>query len=471
MEAEISNYYLTRLCLQKGLAIIYLIGFLIIINQYTALVGEKGLLPLDSFLKRSNFLSSPSLFWLKANNLVFMLAAFTGLLLSVLALTGISERYGIWFSVLVWFSLWLLYLSFVNFGQTFYGFGWEILLLEAGFLAIFLGSADTSPPVLVIWLYRWLLFRLMFGAGLIKIRGDECWRDLTCMYYHYETQPAPNPLSMYFHFLPRWFHKLEVLFTHIIELVIPFLYFIPRTIGVVAGLTAIIFQVILILSGNLAWLNYITIVIAFSCLDDQFLQNFIPLSVPETAALGLERQFVVGVLTILVAWLSIKPVKNLISSRQAMNQSFDNLHLVNTYGAFGSVTRDRYEVIIEGTLDQEITPDTNWQEYEFKTKPGRIDRRPGLMSPYLHKLDWQIWFAAMSPHYYHPWFKNLMHKLLYGDSATLKLLDSDPFQGNVPAYLRASLYLYKFNTDKNKKTYWDREYIQEYFPVIKNTTY
>jgi len=465
--AEVTHYWLTRFCFQKALGFVYFIAFLIAINQFRPLIGEHGLYPVPLFLKRANFWDAPSLFWLDSSDRFISLILWGGLVLAVAALTGLSDNFGIYVSTAVWFLLWFFYLSLVNIGQVFYGFGWETLLLETGFLAIFLGSSDTSPPKIVIWLLLWVLFRVMFGAGLIKLRGDQCWRDLTCMNYHYETQPLPNPLSWYFHKLPPLLHKAETLFTHFVELVAPWGLFLPPPFRYITGILMLVFQGTLILSGNLSWLNYITIVLCIPCFDDKFLSRFIPVSVPAVEPLGWMRQGFVFALLALVLYLSIRPTVNLISPRQVMNTSFEPLHLVNTYGAFGSVTRTRNEIIIQGTGDTVITGATKWRDYEFKGKPGDVRRQPCIVSPYHYKLDWQIWFAAMSPYYYHPWFLNLTAKLLKGDRATLKLLANDPFPNAPPRYIRAELYEYHF-TGSRKKTgaWWQRTYVREYLPPV-----
>ena len=209
-----SSYWLTRLCYQRALAFVYLTVFLGTAWQFRSLIGKHGLLPAQLFLERVPFRSNPSLFYLNSSDPFIATVTWLGVALSFLALSGVSERFGVYFSAAVWALLWFFYLSIVNIGQTFYSFGWEIMTLEAGFLAIFLGSRDTKPPALIFWFLRWLLFRLMFGAGLIKIRGDACWRDLTCMFYHYETQPIPNPLSWYFHHMPQGFLKFQTLPDH-----------------------------------------------------------------------------------------------------------------------------------------------------------------------------------------------------------------------------------------------------------------
>ncbi|HUP58312.1 MAG TPA: lipase maturation factor family protein [Bdellovibrionota bacterium] len=470
-----ADYWLTRFWFQRGLGFIYFIGFLILLNQFRALCGENGLLPARLFLKRIDFWDSPSLFFISSSDRFLWAMAALGLLLSVSAMTGLSDAFGLVPSLLVWAALWALYLSFVNIGQTFYGFGWETLLCETGFLAIFLGPTRAAPPVIVIWLLRWILFRLMFGAGLIKIRGDECWRDLTCMKYHYETQPMPNPLSWYFHQQPMWIHKAGVLFTHVVELVVPFLYFGPSKIRHAAGILTIVFQATLILSGNLSWLNYITIVIAIACFDDSILPSFgqaklFPpleglLPVPQAAADTALPPGVTLALAALVGVLSIRPVMNLLSRAQMMNTSFDSLHLVNTYGAFGSITRERYELVIEGSDDAIVTPQTKWREYLFKGKPSEPERTPPVVSPYHLRLDWQMWFAAMSPYRDHPWILNLVSKLLQGDRATLGLVRGNPFGEKPPRHVRVEHYLYRFAPPGSRET-WTRTRVASYLPPL-----
>jgi hypothetical protein len=370
--------------------------------------------------------------------------------------------------MLVWLVLWALYLSIVNVGQTFYGFGWESLLLEGGFLAIFLGASDTAPPVLVIWLFRWLVFRLEFGAGLIKLRGDPCWRNLTCLDYHHETQPMPNPLSWYFHHLPRRLHRVEVLGNHVAQLVVPFGLFAPQPIAGVAGAIIVITQLWLVLSGNFSWLNVLTIALATSAFDSSWLHRVIPLSPPPMPDLPVWQASVVIALTVLVAALSWWPVRNMASRRQYMNASFNALHLVNSYGAFGSVTRVRNEVVIEGTREAKITPTTEWKEYEFKGKPGDLRRRPPQVAPYHLRLDWMMWFAALSAVYAESWFVPLVSKLLRNDAPTLKLLRGNPFPEAPPAFIRARLYRYRFTTRKERREtrqWWARQLVGEYMPL------
>ena len=463
------DYDVARVLFQRGLALIYVMAFLVAVRQFRPLLGERGLLPAPHFLAAVPFGSAPSLFHLRYSDRLFGVVAWTGLVLALAALTGLTDLVPLPVAMLVWLALWALYLSIVNIGQTFYSFGWETLLLEAGFLAIFLGNATTATPLPLVVLVRWLLFRVEFGAGLIKMRGDPCWRDLTCLYYHHETQPMPNPLSWHFHHLPKRFHRLEVLGNHGAQLVVPFLLFFPQPVASLAALAIVVTQGWLLLSGNFSWLNLITIVLAAMAFDDGTLGLVVPLAQGSPPGPELWHGAVVIVVTGIIAVLSYRPARNLVSRRQLMNSSFDPLHLVNTYGAFGSITRERFEIVIEGTDEAVLTPSTRWREYEFKGKPGDIRRRPPQYAPYHLRLDWLMWFAAMSSPAYHEWFLPFLLRLLEADRPTLGLLGNDPFAGVAPRYVRALLYLYRFTTPAERKAdraWWSRQLVGEYVPPL-----
>jgi hypothetical protein len=388
-------------------------------------------------------------------------------------------------------GLWIVYGSFVHVGQTFYGYGWEMLLLEAGFLAVFLapvwpwrwpaglrakvprGAPRSVPSLPVIWLYRWLLFRLMLGAGLIKLRGDVCWRDLTCLVYHYETQPNPHPLSWLWHQAPTWVQSGGVLVNHFVEVVVPFGLFGPRRLRTIAGACTALFQITLILSGNLSFLNWLTLVITLACFDDAFWRRLLPAGwvmrtvEPAAAPLGRVARAVSVGLVVLVAWLSIEPVANMLSPRQQMNAGYDPLHLVNTYGAFGSVSRVRHEVVLEGARANrgEGSAELDWREYELPCKPGDPDRAPCWVTPYHYRLDWQMWFAGLSRAERQPWIFNLTYKLLEGDPDVLALFSYNPFPDAPPTYVRASLYEYHF-THWGERGWWTRSRVGSYLPPL-----
>jgi Lipase maturation factor len=465
---EAPDYWLARLVIERGIGAIYVIAFLVALRQFTPLLGERGLLPVPEFVAYVPFRASPSLFHLRYSDRLLRACAWTGLALGLLVVAGVPDGWPLPLEMLVWAALWGLYLSIVNVGQTFYSFGWETLLLEAGFLAIFLGPAWTFTPLPLIYLLRWLVFRVEFGAGLIKLRGDECWRDLTCLYYHHETQPMPNPLSWYFHRLPKTLHRAEVLGNHVAQLVVPWFLFAPQPVATVAGLVIVATQSWLVLSGNFSWLNVITIVLACASFDDAALGRVLSIG-PASLESSLPHAVLVIALTLLVLGLSYRPAKNLLSPGQLMNSSFDPLHLVNAYGAFGSVTKKRYEVIIEGTADRDPTSASEWREYEFRAKPGDVMRRPPQYAPYHLRLDWLMWFAAFSSPRYHEWFMPLLTKLLEGDRATVALLRRDPFPDGPPRVVRARLWLYRFTTvaERHKTgAWWHRTFVGEYAPAV-----
>jgi hypothetical protein len=465
MADGLSGYWYSRFVFERALALVYLTAFVCAANQFVPLLGEHGLLPATRFVRYVPFRASPSLFFFISTDTAFRIAAWTGIVLASTALLGIVDRQSAAAGAAIWAAMWVLYLSFVNVGQTFYGFGWETLLLEAGFFAIFFGGRFTAPSIVMIAIWRWLLFRVMFGAGLIKIRGDSCWRDLTCLDYYFETQPMPNPLTWYFHWLPHGVHRAGVVVNHVAELAVPFAYFAPQPIAGIAGLVTILFQLILIVSGNLSWLNWITIVLCIPTLDDRWF-SWLPMAVPALHEPQFAQRLVVYAAAALVAVLSIGPIGNMLSPGQIMNTSFEPLHLVNTYGAFGSITRSRNEIVVEGTDDAVITAATRWREYEFKGKPGDPARRPPQVAPYHLRLDWLMWFAAMSTPDEHPWFASLLAKLLEGDAETLSLLRTNPFPDRPPRYVRALYYRYSFTTREERREsgrWWNRELIGTYF--------
>lgn len=474
------SYWLTRFVLLRLLGFVYLAAFLSVALQIVPLIGSHGLTPLRDYLERvteqtgsrgASFVALPSVFWFGASDTALRVLAWLGVGLSALLLCGYANA-------LTLFVLWLVYGSFVHVGQIWFGYGWDIQLLETGLLACFLCPLldlrpfpARPPPTPIIWLFRWLCVRIMWGAGLIKLRGDECWSNLTCLDYHYETQPIPGPLSRYFHFAPSWTHRAGVLFNHLVELIAPFFAFGPRRLRHGAGILFVIFQCFLIASGNLSFLNWLTLVPAIACFDDSFWSRLLPralvaraerarseararadagrptdsdeLVLPSRAPKADWGDRVTALVFGLVALLSVFPVVNLLSDQQAMNRTYNPLAFVNTYGAFGSVGRERYEIIFEGT-DDEPEATARWKAYEFKCKPGDPARRPCLITPYHYRLDWQIWFAAMTSPNGAPWAVHLVWKLLQNDGAALSLLAKSPFPSKPPKYVRAVLYRYQF---------------------------
>ena len=469
--------------LLRVLGVVYAVAFLATARQILPLIGSQGLLPVDPYLHRlrdylgstaAGFIRLPSLFWFWHSDAVLLIAAWTGFALACVVVLGFANA-----PLLA--VLWALYMSFVHAGQDWYSYGWETQLLETGFLAIFLCPLvdprpfpRRAPPAPLIWLFRWLIFRIMLGAGLIKLRGDRVWRDLTALYHHFETQPIPGPLSRWFHFLPRLALRAGVMFNHVAEIIAPWFVFGPRTLRRIAGVVIILFQLSLILSGNLSFLNWITIVPALACLDDacwaRILPNFLVRRATHAAAHARPSKAMrtTGLAVAgLVVLLSFQPVMNLLSARQMMNTSFDPLDLVNTYGAFGSVGRERLNVVFEGTDDAVPNDDATWKAYPYQDLPVDLAKAPPQIAPYQPRLDWQMWFAAMGTPGQYQWTLHLVWKLLHNDPGTLSLFGGNPFPGHPPRYIRAVLYRYHFAPPGNPQhLWWEREKINLWLPAL-----
>ena len=491
---EPGTYWVTRFVLQRGLAAVYLVAFVVALRQFRPLCGEDGLLPIGDYVDRFAFRERPSLLYVSPTDRAAAWLARAGVALSALALLGVPSMLGTPVAVAVWVALWALYLSFANAGQLFYGYGWESMLCEAGALAVFLGGWDVATPAVTVWLFRWLLLRNMLGAGLIKLRGDDCWRDLTCMHHHYETQPMPNPASWFAHHLPDRVHRVEVAGNHVVELAVPLLYFAPQPVSGVAGAITVAFMGWLLLTGNFSWLNALTVVLACSLFADPQLAAVangllavasgsaaavgavgvdLALSVPEVAASGWFTALAWTYALVVLA-LSYHPVRNMLSAGQRMNTSFDPLNLVNAYGAFGHVTKTRYELVVQGTTDEVVDDDTEWETYEFHGKPTDVSRRPPQWAPYHLRLDWQLWFAAMQPLSRNPWFLHFLAKLLDADEGTLSLVRTDPFDGERPEHVRALRYEYRYTTPAERREtgdWWRRERVGTYAgPMARDST-
>ena len=443
------DYEIARQVLQRGVAALAFVAFLSTLNQFRPLLGEHGLLPVPELLRRVSRLRGPTLFRWGYTDRRLVAVAVTGMVLAASVVLGLPQLAPPFVPMLVFLALWILYLSIVNVGQTFYGFGWEMLLCEALFTVAFLGSNDQPPPLTILVLVWWLVFRLEFGAGMIKIRGGREWRDLTALMYHHETQPMPNPLSRQAHLLPKWFHRGEVLGNHFAQLVVPFFLFVPGPVGSIAATIIILTQLWLIVTGNFAWLNWITVVLAASAITDSAWHWLIP-AVP--ADLGTDAAMtpfwwfaIVAVVTLLLVVLSWWPIRNLLSRRQLMNASFNRWMLVNAYGAFGTVTKRRIEFVVEGTLDEVPDEGSEWREYAFKGKPGDVRRIPRQWAPYHLRLDWLMWFLPLG-RMWEPWFEVFLLRLLQADAPTLRLLRHDPFDGRPPTWVRVHAYRYRFTT-------------------------
>ncbi|XP_043567799.1 lipase maturation factor 1 isoform X2 [Chiloscyllium plagiosum] len=485
VQVQPGTFWLTRIVLLRSIAFIYFVAFSVAYQQNKQLLGEKGLLPGKLYLQKIQQYTggrigikaisyAPTILW-------FLDWSDMDVHLDTIALLGMGLSVFILIAgcanMIIMFVLWILYHSLVNIGQIWYSFGWESQLLETGFLSIFLCPVLTLRTIphhtpsskIVIWSFRWLIFRIMLGA----------------------TQPVPNPIAYYMHRSPLWFHSFEVLTNHFIELIVPFFLFLGRRMCVIHGILQILFQVLLIISGNLSFLNWLTIVPSIACFDDSNLAFFFSSrqggvkdqvsKIQAKEAAGHKppthygvviRQVLNASFGVLIAYLSLPVIINLLSSKQMMNTSFNPLRIVNTYGAFGSITKERTEVIIQGTMSQDPNdPSALWEEYEFKCKPGDLKRRPCIITPYHYRLDWLMWFAAFQTYEQNEWLIHLAGRLLMNDSLVLSLIAHNPFQNQgAPRWVRGEHYRYKFSQPNGNHAadgkWWIRKRIGPYFPPV-----
>ena len=356
----------------------------------------------------------------------------------------------------------ILYLSLVSVGQDFLSFQWDFLLLECGFLAIFL-----LPVFPRVWLFRWLLFRLMFLSGAVKLlSGDPTWRNLTALQYHYQTQPLPTPFAWYFHQLPADFQKASVVFVFVVELLIPFLMFAPRRVRFFAGGMTVVLQILIFITGNYAFFNLLTLALCLFLYDDAVLRRFRRKAPAEPRSTVLQRS-VTAVLFTFILLASCFELMGTFARRipqpaATLLSAMAPFGIVNTYGLFAVMTTSRLEITVEGSNDGQT-----WLAYRFKYKPGDLDRAPRWVQPHQPRLDWQMWFAALGSYQGNPWFVNFMLRLLEGSPDVPALLAVNPFPSAPPRYIRAQVYDYKFtNMAEHRATgnWWRRELKGTYFP-------
>ena len=478
-----TSYWLTRFVILRMLGLIYAVAFLVAVNQLVPLIGTDGLLPLSHYLERvsaafgssgAGFRRLPSVFWYWHSDTALLTVAWAGFMLSCIVAAGYANA-------ILLAVLWAFYLSIVHVGQEWYGYGWEIQLAETGFLSIFLCPLldlrpfpRIAPPLPVLILFRWLICRIMLGSGLIKFRGDEIWRNGTALYHHFETQPIPGPLSRWFHFLPHAALKMGVWLNWLAEIAAPLFVFGPRIARHIAGVVIILFQVNIILSGNLSFLNWLTIIPALACFDDGFWSKILPRVLVRKAEAAAARavtskpmSVTAWIVTAVVALLSIQPALNLLSPGQVMNSSYDPLALVNTYGAFGTVGQERLNVVFEGTADEYPDNKANWKPYIYKGLPVVLNKQPPQIAPYQLRLDWQMWFAAMSSPNEYPWTLHLVWKLLHNNPGAVSLFAGNPFPAKPPRFIRAVLYRYTFARPGNAGgLWWNRERVGEWIPAL-----
>jgi predicted DCC family thiol-disulfide oxidoreductase YuxK len=500
-EIERPTHRRVRRLFLRSLGVIYLIAFVSLWTQVSGLVGHNGILPATQLMTSAElqfdqqdvglnrFHLLPTLCWMSADDGFLHFLCATGAVLSLLLITGIAPAPCL-------FLLWLIYLSLTVVCRDFLGFQWDTLLLETGFLAIFFAplqilpglKREAAPSRIALWLLRWLLFRLMFESGCVKLlSGDELWRNLTALSMHYATQPLPTWIGWYAHQLPLWAQKLSVVIMFIIELVAPFLIFTPRRLRLFGCAVLISFQLLILATGNYTFFNLLTIALCLLLLDDAALRKLTPQkwrtrlasftasplnSQPSTQNLSRRwPRWLVAPLAAVVLAITFMQLLGIFRPRlvwpapiAAVANWLAPLRSMNNYGLFAIMTMARLEITVEGSNDGK-----NWLPYEFKYKPGDPKRRPAFVAPHQPRLDWQMWFAALGRYRDNPWFINFCLRLLQGSPEVLGLLERNPFPNAPPRFIRAVYYEYRFTDFATRRAtglWWKRERKGEYFPAL-----
>ena len=477
------TWFLSRRVFLFLLGLIYLVAFLSLWIQIEGLVGQKGIIPAENYLKdvetywgSDHFWKLPTVFWLHAGDgflkAICLLGA--GASLCVMANRAV---------VLSLFAMWVFYLSLFNIAQPFLGFQWDTLLLETGFLALFLAPwgknrGTLSPPSpIVLFLFRFLLFRVVFSSGLVKLLShDPTWENFKALYYYYETQPLPTWIGWFAHQLPHGFQEFSVVCTFIIQLGAVFLIFGPRRIRYFGCCILIFHQALIFLTGNYCFFNFLTLALCLLLLDDSVLSRWIPgdWKFPEwkeTSLVWKKRLLtgmsagVLGICIMLYTFPLLVTSRNYPSIYVVISNAIRPLHLFNSYGLFAVMTTSRPEIIILGSDDRK-----NWFPYEFKWKPGNVTKKPEFVAPHQPRLDWQMWFAALSNYERNPWLIQFMMRLLQGSAPVIALLENNPFPENPPKYMQALVYDYRFSDAETRNrdgSWWTRKLMRPYTPILQ----
>ena len=452
------NYARVEWLFLRALSLIYFIAFASLIPQITGLIGSHGILPLGRFLAAAReglgvggYWAMPTVFWFAQGDAAVKLVCWIGVALSVVLFLGAWERASL-------LSLYVLYLSLSVAGQDFLSFQWDSLLLETGFLAIFLGSSK-----LTVLLFRWLLFRLMFLSGAVKLLShDESWRNLTAMSFHYMTQPLPNPISWFAYQLPIAFQRASTGAVLGIELAIPFLVFGPRLWRFFAAACFTFLQTLIFLTGNYTFFNLLAVALCLFLLDDAWIprlpsrKSMISKKAVRVAAILILTVSGSQLAEIFLDW--VPPVASLVA------RFVSPYSVVNTYGLFAVMTTRRPEIVVQGSADGVI-----WRDYQFPYKPGDLTAAPRFVAPYQPRLDWQMWFAALSDPQQTAWFRDFLLRVLEGSRDVTSLLAVNPFPGAPPKYVRALRFNYSFTDFAERRAtgnWWTREPRGLYFPAV-----
>ncbi|OOZ40497.1 hypothetical protein BOW53_07560 [Solemya pervernicosa gill symbiont] len=470
------GYQLTGWLFLRLLALIYASAFVSLTVQIEGLVGPSGILPMGEFLNFQfirqgglAWLSTPTLFWLDSSDTALFAATIAGFIFSMLLLFGLYERLSL-------ILLFILYLSLYHAGQVFMNFQWDVLLLETGFLAIFLTKGVNGLSLL---LFHLLLFRLRFLSGLSKIISeDPTWANLTTLQYYFETQPLPHFGSWFAHQLPHWLHVGGTAGVLIAELLIPFFIFLPRRFRITAAVVTIIVQLIIIATSNHNFVNLLTILLCLFLLDDRIIERIMPSRLrnhifrqTEVARPTIPGRLIQGVTGGAIIVVSISMALKLFGGVTLNPQLQQFSQLGSRYGVghvfhiFPNMQTERHELQIEGSYDG-----TDWQPYIFNYKPQVLDEKPAIHIPHDPRLDWMIWFVPPQNPQMTGWFHRFMWQLSKNEPKVTALLRENPFEGRAaPRYLRVLVYRYHFTDWQTKNVtgeWWQRKYLGEFPNVV-----
>jgi predicted DCC family thiol-disulfide oxidoreductase YuxK len=511
------TYFWARRWFLRMLGLVYLIAFVSLWIQVDGLVGSNGMSPVSQFLPAVQqqlgldaYFLLPTLCWFDSSNAFLHFLCGGGVVLSLLLIFGVAPA-------LLLVVLFVFYLSLTIAGQVFLNFQWDVLLLETGFLSIFLAPWRLWPRDLLLWpasatpgtatsaiaspvsraglfLLKFLLFKLMLMSGVVKLTsGDDSWgwlnhsfhwSALTALDYHYWSQPLPTVFGWWADKTPEWFKHFSVAFCLAVEIIVPFFIWATRRPRLAAAGLVTFLQMVIALTGNYCFFNLLTVTLCLLLIDDAAIGtvrrdirapiNGAPNASPARTGRPLPNRLcsyaaiaVIVVTFPINAWLifsAFKPQSRPLGWLANFYEQLEPFRIVNGYGLFRVMTKDRCEIVVEGSTDG-----INWAPYEFKWKPGDVKRAPGWCAPHQPRLDWQMWFAALETPKQNPWLVGLIVRLLEGSEDVTGLLARNPFPDKPPHYIRATFYRYRFtNSEERRQTgaWWKRQELREYLPTI-----
>ncbi|HEV2394221.1 MAG TPA: lipase maturation factor family protein [Verrucomicrobiae bacterium] len=479
-----TTYALSAWLFLRLLGLIYVAAFLSLAGQIHGLAGRHGILPAADLLAscerlgRRRFYRVPTLCWFSASDGFLSVLCWSGVVLALLLAFDVAPLPAL-------ICLWVLYLSLFRVCSLFLSYQWDVLLLETGFLAIFLAPPELAPqfppmrapPLIIVWALWWLLFRLMFSSAVVKLRsGDPAWRKLTALRNHYETQPLPTRLAWHIHKFPLGFHKASAVFMFAIELVVPFFIAGPDAARHVAAAGFVLLMILIEATGNYCFFNLLGIALSVLLIEDRALAGLLgrlfPFLPAYWAAPSAPLRWICLAVVLLVFILSVEPALRLFrvgftwpKPLARFIAALAPFHLVSSYRLFALMTSERPEIIVEGSNDG-----VEWLAYEFNCKPGEPKRAPRFVAPHQPRLDWQMWFAALGYFEANPWFFRFLMRLLEGSAPVLGLLKENPFPAGPPRFVRGVVYDYRFTTRAERwmaGAWWKRERRGLYSPIVE----